>query len=144
MEKTEEALKRFEEGYICAQAVLSLYAEELGLDLKTALKLSTTFGGGIARSGQICGAVTGALMVISLKHGRVSLEDTESKDHTYQLSESLMTRFTQKFGSTQCRSLLDSDISSEDGLQQAKDQELFSKLCPQYIRQVMEFLEDNL
>lgn len=144
MDKIETALKQFEDGYVCAQVVLSAYAEESGLDVETALKLSTAFGGGIARTGQICGAVAGALLAIGLKHGLNSLEDSTSKDRTYNLSKDLMTSFTQKFSSLQCRSLINVDISTDTGLQSAKDQELFSTLCPQYIRHVMQFLEENL
>lgn len=144
MNKTETALKRFEEGYVCAQAVLSVYAEEFGLEPDTALKISTAFGGGIARTAQICGAVTGALMVIGLKHGLVSLEDSASKEKTYQLSKDLMDLFAKQYGSLQCRTLLEIDISSDDGLQKAKEQELFTTRCPNYIRSVMEFLEKSL
>lgn len=66
MNYSEAATTRFSEGMNCAQAIFTSFAEQIGLDAESALKISTAFGGGIAQTGATCGAVTGALMVISL------------------------------------------------------------------------------
>ena len=144
MNKTEKALTYFDQGFVCSQAVFSSYAEELGLDVDMAMKVSTAFGGGMARTAGPCGAVTGALMAIGLKYGRVELEDKAAKDKTYVLSTELMNRFSQKFGSIQCNSMLGVNISSEEGMAQAIEQNLFTTLCPAYIRYTMEILEELL
>lgn len=59
---SDEALTRFKNGYFCSQAVLTVFAEDLGLDEKTAMKIVSGFGGGMGRMGEVCGAVTGAFL----------------------------------------------------------------------------------
>jgi C_GCAxxG_C_C family probable redox protein len=61
------AVKCFNNGFNCAQAVLSTYSEQLGVDKTTALKIAGSFGGGMGHIGETCGAVTGAFMLIELK-----------------------------------------------------------------------------
>jgi len=60
----DEACSYFSQNFNCAQAVFATYAKRLGLDVNTALKIGTPFGGGIAHKGQICRALSGGLMVI--------------------------------------------------------------------------------
>jgi C_GCAxxG_C_C family probable redox protein len=79
--------------YTCSQAVFATYALEFGVDKETALKLACSFGGGMGCMGMTCGAVTGAYMVISLKHGRIAPEDNASREK----SDELVKLFTQKF-----------------------------------------------
>jgi C_GCAxxG_C_C family probable redox protein len=70
MTKPDDAAAYFNEGFSCSQAVVSSFSEDLGFDKETARKISCGFGAGMARTGNICGAVTGAMMVIGLKYGR--------------------------------------------------------------------------
>ncbi|MFZ5631777.1 MAG: C-GCAxxG-C-C family protein [Bacillota bacterium] len=72
MGSVELAVSSFQEGALCSQALFSTCAVKLGLDRETAMKIATPFGGGMARLGETCGAVTGALMVIGLKYGNMS------------------------------------------------------------------------
>ena len=67
MSKAEVAVDCFEEGFNCSQAVVSAFAPELGLDRETALRVAAAFGGGMGRTGETCGAVSGALMVIGMQ-----------------------------------------------------------------------------
>ncbi len=71
MSRSDCAVSLFRQGFSCSQAVAAAFAEEFGLDKETALRLSQGFGGGIARSADWCGALTGAFLVIGLKHGRM-------------------------------------------------------------------------
>ncbi|MBU2511097.1 C-GCAxxG-C-C family protein [bacterium] len=144
MKKAERALHLFSEGYICTQAVLSTYAEQFGLDYETSLKLATAFGGGLARRAEVCGVITGSLMVIGLMHGNTDVEDTAAKEKTYLLAQELMKRFEQKFGALKCRSLLNEDISNLEGLERAREEKLFETLCPEYIRYTIQLLEEIL
>ncbi len=144
MTKAEKALHLFSKGYVCSQAVLSTYAEQFGLDYETALKISTAFGGGMARQSETCGVITGALMVIGLMHGNTEVEDDTSKEKTYAIAQELMKRFEQKFDSLKCRCLLNEDISTSEGLERAKDKKLFETLCPEYIRFTIQLLEELL
>ncbi len=70
MTKPDDAAARFKEGFSCSQAVVSSFAGDLGLGNDTAYKIPCGFGAGIARTGNTCGAVAGAVMVIGLKYGK--------------------------------------------------------------------------
>ncbi len=84
MDRVETALSRFQEGFSCSQAILSTYGEEVGLARSLGLKLAAGFGGGMAET---CGAVTGAFMVVGLKHGRTKVGDSTARGKTDDLLE---------------------------------------------------------
>ncbi len=114
MSKKEIAVELFNKGYACSQAVLATYSEELGLDYELALKVSTAFGGGMGRLGEVCGAVTGAYMLIGLKYGKVKEEDSQSKEMAYELVNKFSDKFIEMNGSINCRELIEVDLKSDD------------------------------
>ena len=128
-----EALAAFREGFSCSQAVFSTFAPELGLDRETALKLSQAFGGGMAHLGEACGALTGAFLAISLKHGRVRAEDLAARDRTYARMQEFAARFKARFGSFHCPELLGVDIGTQEGMRQARDNDLFRARCDEFV-----------
>jgi len=144
MSKVELAVSCFEEGFACSQALLSTYSPQFGLDRETALKVAGAFGGGMGRMGEICGAVTGALMVIGLKHGITIADDEQSQEKTYSLVNEFVNRFKSRTGSIVCRELLGCDISTAEGMDTAKEKGLFSSICPKYVRDAAETLEQIL
>lgn len=141
MSKAEIAVARFKEGFSCSQAVLSTFAPELGLEREAALRVAGAFGGGIARTGQTCGAVSGALMVIGLKHGQTRGEDKQAKENTYALAREFLERFKMQRGTLLCRELLGYDIGTPEGMQAAKDRGLFDSLCAGLVANAAEILE---
>lgn len=92
----------------------------------------------------VCGAVTGALMVIGLKHGRVKAGDRPTQEKTYALIKELLRRFTVKNGGIICRNLLGLDISTPEGMKEARGRGLFVTACPKYVRDAGEILEEIL
>ena len=142
--KSEQAANCFEEGFNCSQAVLSIYAEEFGLSRQTALKIACGFGGGMGRMGLTCGAVTGAFMVIGLKYGNVDANEKEIKEKTYGLVREFASRFEKRNGSSICRELLGCDISEPEGLRSAKENGLFTSVCPRLVREAVEILEEMM
>lgn len=124
--------------------MLSSFGEELGLDRELALKVAGAFGGGMARMGETCGAVTGALMVIGLKHGKTKTGDDGAREKTYELVEEFVKRFKSRHGSIVCRELLGCDLSNPEGLKTARKKGLFTTLCPQLVRDATEILEETL
>lgn len=138
------AVSIFKEGFNCSQAILSAYAEQLGLDRELSLKISGAFGGGMGRMGEICGAVTGAFMVIGLKYAKTRAEDEEKKEKTYRLVKEFVSRFKNRNGSIVCRELLGFDISTPEGMEQIKERNLFSVLCPKFVQDSAEILEEIL
>lgn len=144
MSKVEEAISYFKDKYNCAQSILGPFSVQYGLDKNTALKLATGFGGGMAGFGRTCGAVSGAYMVIGLKHGMGIKDDIKLKEKTYQLIQEFSRRFTDIHGSVICRKLLGCDISTTEGKQFFSQNELFDKKCLQYVKNAAEILEDIL
>jgi C_GCAxxG_C_C family probable redox protein len=142
--KVEFAVATFGEGFNCSQAVLSALAPDLGLDRETALRVAGAFGAGIARMGQTCGAVSGALMVLGLKHGQTQAEDKPAKEEMYALAREFMVRFEVRNGSILCQELLAYDISTPEGMQLIKDKGLFTSLCPRLVSNAVEIVEQLL
>ena len=142
MSRAEEAKKQFEKGFSCAPAVLSTYSEQLGLEKALALKIACGFGGGIGRLGRTCGAVTGAVMVIGLKHGQVNLADEESRQRTHTLVKEFVDRFTALYGSIECRELIGYDLGNSDELELARESEVFQNKCPGFVYDAAGILED--
>ena len=144
MNKIEKSISCFKEGFSCSQAILSTYGQELGLDKNTALKVSGTFGGGMAGMAETCGAVTGAFMVIGLKYGKIKPEDEESKRKAYALVKDFVKRFKTKNSSIICKQLLGCDINTPEGVRMFKDKNLINTLCPKFVQDAAEILEEVL
>jgi C_GCAxxG_C_C family probable redox protein len=138
--RASRALKNFRQGFNCAQAVLSAYSTALHLDLKTGHRVSQAFGGGLCRQGMTCGAVTGGLMVIGLKHGKTRAKDNAARDKTYALGREFMRRFQARHGSLSCRQLLGHDIGTRRGAKLIQEQNLHRRLCDQYVRDAVRIL----
>lgn len=107
MSKREEAEALFLEGCNCAQAVLCAFEQETGLDHKTAMMLSSSFGGGMGRMREVCGAVSGMFMVAGLLYGYDENSPKETKAGHYALIRDLAEQFKSQTGSILCRELLD-------------------------------------
>jgi C_GCAxxG_C_C family probable redox protein len=124
----------FDQGFTCSQAVLAAFAGRHGLDRDLALKVACAYGGGIARGGKTCGAVSGALMAIGLAHGRTQVEDEAAREKTYAATRAFLERFRREHGSDQCRELLGVDISTPAGSEAAAKEGLFRTRCPLLVR----------
>ena len=144
MNRVERAVSCFKEGFTCSQAMLSTYGPQLGLNPELALKVSGAFGGGMARMGETCGAVTGAFMVIGLKYGNARVEGKQAKEKTYGLVKEFVDRFKSRNGSIVCRELLGCDISTPEGRDLAKEKNLFATLCPKFVQDAAEIIEQIL
>ena len=140
MSRVELAVSCFEEGFTCSQALLSAYGTQFGLDREVALRIADGFGGGMGRMGEICGAVTGAFMVIGLKYGRTVAEDTQARKKTNSLINEFVRRFKDSHESIVCRELLGCDISTPEGLNSAREQKLFTTICPKCVRDAAEIV----
>jgi C_GCAxxG_C_C family probable redox protein len=129
----------------CAQAVFGVFCSDLGLDRETAMKLASGFGAGMARRQEVCGAVSGAVMAIGLKHGQAREDDKAAKETTYRLSRELMDRFQAEFGSCLCRELLPGiDLATEAGQQRYKADGCSEKICRPCVRFAVGVLEKIL
>jgi len=132
MELEVEARALFEQSFNCAQAVLAPFAERFGLPRETALKLGTPFGGGIGHTGQVCGAVSGAMMAIGLAQG-TAIDDKPQKEACYALVQAFQARFLALHSAVTCPGLLGLDISDPAELERARAMGLFHSRCPAFV-----------
>ena len=139
----KKAVDYYSHNFNCSQGVFTVYAVEHGIDEKLALKLATNFGGG-ARKGEMCGAVSGALMVLGLLYGHSESDDLDTKAKSYAMSEDYMSRFIQKNSSVVCRELLGYDLSKPEEKAIIMEKNLFRTFCPEVIRSAVEILDELL
>ncbi|MDP3564154.1 MAG: C-GCAxxG-C-C family protein [Methanoregula sp.] len=142
--RADDAAANFTNGFSCSQAVCLAFAEDFGIDRETALKLSCAFGGGMAHSGNICGAVTGALMVIGMKYGRNRLDDLAAKEKTYEITKAFMKEFLRRNHSLNCTDLIGHNLSDPNALALAREKKLFHTKCVMFVRDAGEILETVL
>ncbi|MBI5593093.1 MAG: C_GCAxxG_C_C family protein [Deltaproteobacteria bacterium] len=133
-------------GYSCAQSVFCPFAAQLHLSHEDAFRISAGFGGGMA-FGEVCGAVTGAIMVIGLKSAswNADVKDTYAKERTYELCHEFMKTLKMRIGSLCCRDLIGFDLGkfgNEHHILNA-DRDLYVH-CPGYVRSAAEILFDIL
>ncbi|MGD0819519.1 MAG: C-GCAxxG-C-C family protein [Desulfomonilia bacterium] len=138
MTKTEHAMQLFSTKHSCAQAVLMAFAGDFGMDQLTASKVACAFGGGISHLGLTCGAVTGALMAIGLKHGG----GPEMKEGTYEVVREFVDRFTRLHGSINCTELIGYDLGKPEQLAEAREKAIFAVRCVKYVQDAVKILEE--
>jgi C_GCAxxG_C_C family probable redox protein len=144
MDRKETARGLFREGFSCSQAVLAAFAEGQGISRESALRISQGFGGGIARTAGLCGAVSGGIMAIGLRHGRIRADDDAARETTYIRVRELLRRFEARHGSLDCRDLLGCDIGTPEGQKRSDEGRYHDSLCPLLLDSVVEILEDGL
>jgi C_GCAxxG_C_C family probable redox protein len=139
----EAAEKLFKEGYNCSQAVLGAYCDELGVEFETAVKLASSFGGGMGRLREVCGAVSAMFMVAGLKYGYTDPMDKTVKKQHYELIQQLAKRFEEENGSIVCRQLLGLDIKYDNPSPDARTSEYYQKRpCVELVKCAAEIIED--
>lgn len=106
MDHGEKAAQLFLQGYNCAQAVAVAFCDVTGLQPEFAAKMASSFGGGMGRLREVCGAVSGMLMVAGLLYGYAVPGDDQIKKEHYQLVQHLAGQFREEVGSIVCREIL--------------------------------------
>ena len=144
MNDIEKAESYFMEGYSCSQSVLTAFAHRFGLDEKMALKIAGGFGGGMARLGNTCGAVSGAVMVLGLKFCPTVASEQESKDQLYQYIRTYIDEFKAKHDTITCRELIGYDMNDPDEREKASESGIFEDLCPKLVRTSAEILNNMI
>ena len=104
--RTQKAIDFFEQGYNCSQSVLMAYADLYGIDQETATKFASSFGGGMGRLREVCGAVSGMFMVLGLHYPATDITDKKAKTTNYQAVQRTAMKFKQEMGSYICADLL--------------------------------------
>ncbi|SDN88718.1 C-GCAxxG-C-C family protein [Acetanaerobacterium elongatum] len=143
MDRTAVALQVFDNKFNCAQAVFSAFAEDLGLDKETAYKVAGCFGGGM-RCGEVCGAVSGALMALGCKYGQTLPGDTAAKELASKKAVEFIELFKARNGSILCKELLGYNLSLPEEMKILKDKNLFATVCPRVITDAVKIAGDVL
>jgi len=123
----QKACKNFREGYNCAQSLLLAFSDVTGFDKETSLKLSSSFGGGMGRLREVCGAVSSMFMVAGILRGYTTPNNDDIKGAHYSLIQDLGNRFKSECGSIICRDIL--------GLEEGADSPAPSKRTEQYYKE---------
>jgi len=142
--KTWEAKAIFDEGFNCCQAVFVPFAMEKGIDEETSFKISSGFAAGLCYQGETCGAVIGAQMALGLNNGYSEPNDQQRRDDVKNLIDEYRSRFSDKHGTTLCKELLGTDLSTEKGLNYLKETGVFEKKCPEFVVDSVEIVQSLL
>jgi C_GCAxxG_C_C family probable redox protein len=140
--KADISVDIFNKGYSCSQAVLLSHCEEYNLSDDIAKKISCGFGGGMGHIDEICGAVSGGIMLIGLKYGKCKDSDNESKEKTYKLVKEYTYKFKNEFGSINCTELVKYNLSKEDELIKARNSGVLKEICPLLVKRSVELIEE--
>ena len=131
----ERAEVLFKAGYNCAQSVIGAFDGETGLDFESAMKLAASFGGGMGRLREVCGALTGLFMVVGLQKGYCLPDDHEGKTAHYQLVQDLAKQFREQYGSLLCRDLLQLEEKVSDPTPEIRSTDYYRRRpCLEYVR----------
>jgi C_GCAxxG_C_C family probable redox protein len=143
--RSDVAVQKLLSGYNCAQSVLYSFCDDLGLDKDSAMKISCGFGGGMGRAQEVCGAISGGILALGVKHGRGEGQDKSSTEETYGKVRELISQFKSKHGSCICRTLLEGcDLKTPEGQQFFKQNDLHNKTCKYCVQTVVETVEKIL
>jgi len=123
----EKATDFFRQGYSCSQSIFAAFSDEAGIDFDTALKISSSFGGGMGRLREVCGAVTGMFMVAGMINGYIDPNDKKAKSDHYELIQTLARKFNEKNGSIICRELLGLGTEIDSCIPEARTEEYYKK-----------------
>lgn len=142
MTKRELASGYFKQGYNCAQSVVLAFKDELGLDERTLLTMASPFGGGMGRLREVCGAVSGAFIVLGLKFGYVSAEDYEGKKRLYGYVQEVGNSFKTLNGSYICSELVGLPAGADKPAPEKRTDEYYKKRpCADLVGDAAEILE---
>ena len=136
MNRIDDAVQLFENGYVCSQAVFAAFSSDFGVSKEDALKIGACFGSGM-RKGEVCGACTGALMALGLKFG-------DDKQKSNDACVRFLDEFAAENGSYICNDLLNCDITTPEGVNYAVENNLFKDFCPKMVDSATKIAEKIL
>ncbi|MCE5329832.1 C-GCAxxG-C-C family protein [bacterium] len=129
----ENAQANFASGFNCAESVLLAIAKELKIRSASVPKVATGFGAGVGKHGDICGALSGAVMAMGIVEGRTNPKDQESKTKIYAKTAILMEEFKKEFGYITCRDLTGCDLLTKEGQDKFSDHKIHEQICTGFV-----------
>ncbi len=138
--EVEQAVAFYQQGYTCTQSILASFARRYGLQQDLAFRMGEPFGAGTSCTGDMCGAVTGAILVLGLQYGSALSSDDAARLYTYQRVHDLIRCFQGVHGSIQCTDLLGYNLSDPEQFQTVCEKGLFTQRCPIFVRDAAQIL----
>jgi len=144
MKHREAAMEYFKQGYNCAQAVAMAFCDVTGLTEEESAKMASSFGGGLGRMREVCGAVSGMALVVGILYGYSDPKDLEAKKDHYALVQKLAGKFREANGSIVCRELL-GDHSAIRSAPDARTEEYYKKRpCVELVGMAADILDEEI
>ncbi|MGI6013888.1 MAG: C-GCAxxG-C-C family protein [Oscillospiraceae bacterium] len=145
MRHSETAKSLFLEGYNCAQSVAGAFSAELNLPLSTVTRLASSFGGGMGRMREVCGAVSGMSLVAGILYGYDDPKDRDAKTAHYARIQQLAAQFREQFGSIVCRELLGAEGADHSHIPSARTDSYYKKRpCADLVATAAEILSEYI
>ena len=145
MDHSIEAQRLFREGYNCSQAVFCAFCDMTGFDIDTAARLSSSFGGGIGRLREVCGAFSGAMLAFGILCGYSDVSDPDKNVHHYEKVQEFARRFRDRNGSIICRELLKDVEVTQGVVPEKRTPEFYEKRpCLKIIGEAAAILDEML
>lgn len=144
MDREHLALENFDAGKNCAQAVVGAYADILALPVETAYAIACGFGAGMGQMQETCGAVTGAFMVLGYDSYGKQTGDQAQKNSAYSRVQEFSMRFKKIRGTTDCKKLLNIDLSSANGQLLMQEHNLREFVCKNCIKDAVQIIDEML
>ena len=143
MNSTERAVQLFERRFMCSQAVFAAFAQRFGITEKQALQIGACFGAGMSKA-EVCGACTGALMVLGMRYGQFDENDLDSRAAQSAKAAEFLEEFKRRKGSYICREILGCDISTDEGRSFARSNGLYGRYCTEMVRTAAQIVSEML
>lgn len=140
----EKSKELFLQGYNCAQAIAGGFAEEVGLNFETAIKLASSLGGGMGGMREVCGAVSGAFVIVGAKCGYVDPTDSIAKANHYKTIQNLAEKFKEKWGTIICRDIMKQLSENKEQLLANKGENYQKRPCLTVVEDMAIILEKFL
>jgi len=130
----DKAVELFASGFNCSESVLLALSREIKPIEHIIPCIATGFGGGIARTGSTCGALTGAIMTMGLIVGRNKSDELEKKETVYEMALKMITDFEKEFGTSLCKSLTECDLRTSEGHEKFLSQKIRETVCSRFVK----------
>ena len=145
MTRKEKAMQSFLDGYNCSQCMMLAFEDLLTIDIDTALKIASPFGGGMGRLREVCGSVSGMFMVVGFLKGYSNPDDYEGKKELYEHIQELARRYEEANGSIICRELLGLSVQHEESTPEKRTDEYYKKRpCAAKVGSAAEILDEYI
>jgi len=132
--KSDESVQVYQSGFNCSQAVFVPFAKAHGLSEEIGSRIGSSFGGGMGKMQETCGAVTGAFMAIGLKHGFTKSDDHAQKEIVLARTKDFIAKFKAEFGTLLCKELLGCDLNTAEGQKFHKDHNQRDLICAKCVK----------